>query len=207
MKAVFAALIAVLTIPGCGALSALQGEPDRDVFDLRPPVDGMRQCSARGRAELTVEPPKSGGDLDTERIMIRPNPLQVQYLPDARWSDTVPTMVQTLLVRTLGSYDVFSHVGRAPLGMSGDVALLTEISDFNAVTGEGGTRILMRIDAQLVEEMGATVIARRQFRADVPATSTATAQLIPAFDAASQQVLSEISTWAVGAVGRGATCR
>ncbi|MDO5630708.1 MAG: ABC-type transport auxiliary lipoprotein family protein [Paracoccus sp. (in: a-proteobacteria)] len=207
MKPLFAALIALMTIPGCGALSALQGEPARDVFDLRPPVDGPRQCSARNRVELVIEEPKSGGDLNTERIMIRPNPLQVQYLPDARWSDTVPTMVQTLLVRTLGAYDVFSHVGRAPLGMSGDVALLTEISDFNAVTGDGGTRILMRIDAQLVQEMGATVIARRQFRADVPVTSTTTAQLIPAFDAASQQVLSEISAWAVGAVGRGATCR
>ncbi|MDO5706763.1 MAG: ABC-type transport auxiliary lipoprotein family protein [Paracoccus sp. (in: a-proteobacteria)] len=207
MKPLFAALIATLSLSGCGALSALQGEPNRDVFDLRSPVDGPRSCTARGRAELVIEEPKAGGDLNTDRIMIRPNPLQVQYLPDARWSDTVPTMFQTLLVRTLGSYEVFSHVGRAPLGMSGDVALLTEISDFNAVTGDGGTRIVMRIDAQLVEEMGATVVARRQFRADLPVPGTATAQLVPAFDAANQQILSQVSTWAIGAVGGGATCR
>lgn len=207
MKPLLAAL-AILTLPGCAALSALQGEPARDVFELRSPVAGPVACGQGRRAELVVEPPKTSGVLDTERIMIRPNALQVQYLPDAVWSDTVPVMLQTLLVRTLGAYDIFSHVGRAPLGVSGDVALLTEVSDFNAVTGADGTRILMRIDAQLVEEMGATVVARRQFRAEVPAAGTATVELVPAFDAAGQTVLGQVSDWAIGAVGGSAArCR
>ncbi|MDO5646824.1 ABC-type transport auxiliary lipoprotein family protein [Paracoccus sp. (in: a-proteobacteria)] len=208
MKTTFAALGLVLALPGCAALSALQGEPARDVFELRAPVDTPRQCGQGRRGEVVVEVPKAGGVLDTDRIMIRPNALQVQYLPDARWSDSAPVMLQTLLVRSLGAYDVFTHVGREPLGLSGDYAMLTEISDFNAVTGEDGTRIVMRVNAQIVNEMDARIIARRQFAVSAPAAGTATAQLIPAFDAAALSLVGQMNAWAIGAVGgNAANCR
>lgn len=138
-------------------------------------------------SSLVVEEPKARGTLNTERIMIRPNALQTQYLPDAQWGDTAPITLQNLLVRGLGAYDAFTHVGRAPLGTAGDYALISEIEDFNAEVSGKAAVIKLSVNAQLVREMDATVVARGNFRASSPAASTRTADLIPAFDAAGQR--------------------
>ena len=148
-----------------------------------------------------VEPPKARGTLDTDRIMIRPNPLQTQYLPDARWGDTVPTTLQTLLVRGFGVYDVWTHVGRAPLGTAGDYAIISEINDFNAEVAGKGAVIKLTVDAQLVREMDASVVARGHFATTAQVASTRTADLIPGFDAAGQQLVAQMTDWGLRGVG------
>src|SRR5690606_22429018 len=159
-------------------------------------------------AELVIEPPKARGTLDTDRIMIRPNQLQTQYLPDARWGDTVPVTLQTLLVRGFGVYDAFTHVGRAPLGTAGDYALISEINDFNAEVAGKGAIIKLTVDAQMVREMDARVVARGHFAATAQAPTTRTADLVPAFDAAGQQLVAQMTDWGLRAVGvNPARCR
>lgn len=204
----FALLALTAFLPGCAALSALQGEPDRDVFELRAPRPAATSCSPGQGRELVVELPKTRGTLDSERIMIRPSTLQTQYLPDAVWGDTVPVTVQRLLVESLGAYDSFTHVGRAPLGASGDHAMLTEIKDFNAEVAGNGALIRLTVDAQMVREMDARIVSRGQFTASAPAASTRTGDLIPAFDAASQDLIAQMTAWGLRAVGiNPASCR
>lgn len=196
-----ALLILTMTLPGCGALGVLRGEPNRDVFELRPPLDQPRSCRQGRVGQLVIEQPKTRGTLDTDRIMIRPNELQTQYLPDARWGDTVPVTLQTLLVRAFGNYDAFSHVGRVPLGAAGDFALLSEINDFNAEVAGRGALVRLSVDARIVREMDATVVARGNFVATSEAATTKTSDLIPAFDAASQQLVTQMTDWGLRAVG------
>lgn len=195
------ALTALTLLPGCAALSALSGGPNLDVYELRPLSDAPRKCGRGRLVELVVEEPKARGTLNTERIMIRPNALQTQYLPDAQWGDTAPITLQNLLVRGLGAYDAFTHVGRAPLGTAGDYALISEIEDFNAEVAGKGAVIKLSVNAQLVREMDATVVARGNFRASSNAASTRTADLIPAFDAAGQQLQVQMTDWALRGVG------
>lgn len=187
------------TLPGCGALSALQGEPERDLFDLRAPTP--LRCGAVAAGELVIEPPKTRATLDSDRIMIRPSALQTQYLPDAQWGEPVPAMLQRLLVESLGATGAFAHVGRAPLGLSGDLAMISEIGDFNAVLSGEDVTVRLTIDAQLVGEMEANVISRASFTATVPAASTRTADLIPAFDAGARQIVGQMTLWGLQASG------
>ncbi|MDO5658749.1 MAG: ABC-type transport auxiliary lipoprotein family protein [Paracoccus sp. (in: a-proteobacteria)] len=203
------AIAAMLTLPGCAAISALSGEPVRDVFELRPPVDTPRTCGQGSRIELVVEPPKVSGSLDSDRIMVRPNVLQAEYLGDSRWADPLPEMVRTLLVRSLGAYDIFRYVGRDPLGMSGDVALLTEITRFNAaISPDEAVTVELQVNAQLVEEMTTNIVARRQFNVVVPVEEADTRELMPAFDRATLQLLTQMSDWTISAVGGNpAACR
>ena len=199
-------IAATASLPGCGALTALQGEPDRDLFELRAPA--ALSCPQSRIGELVIEPPKARGTLDSNRIMIRPSALQTQYLPDAEWGDTVPAMLQRLLVESLSATDSFDQVGRAPLGLSGDVAMISEVQDFNVDLSADGTLIRLGVEAQLVDEMEAKVIARGRFAATVPAASTRTADLIPAFDAATRQLIGQMTAWTLDAAGVDpVTCR
>lgn len=192
-------IAATATLPGCGALSALQGEPQRDLFELRAPA--ALSCPRSRIGELVIEPPKARGTLDSNRIMIRPSALQTQYLPDAEWGDTVPAMLQRLLVESLSATGSFNQVGRAPLGLSGDVAMISEVQDFNVDLSADGTLIRLGVGAQLVDEMEAKVIARGRFAAAVPAAGTRTADLIPAFDAATRHLIGQMTAWTLDAAG------
>lgn len=208
MRRLIALVAASLTLSGCSALSVLSGGPRLDVFELLPHDDTPLQCRSGRRAELVVELPKTRSTLDSDRIMVRPSALQTQYLPDAKWGDTVPVTLQTLLVRGFGRYDAFTHVGRAPLGVSGDYALISEVNDFNAEVTEGGTIVRLAVDAQLVRESDARVMSRGRFQAVQPAASTSTDDLVVAFDRAGQDLVSQMTGWGLRGVGvNAANCR
>ncbi len=201
-------------LPGCAALSALQGEPDRDLYELRTPTQAPTGCGRANINQLVVELPKTRGTLDRDRIMIRPSVLQTQYLPDAQWGDTVPAMLQRLLVQSFSATDSFDHVGRAPLGVAGDYALISEIEDFNAELvpegpgGPEGVIIRLSVEAQMIREMDASVVSRSSFSANVPAASTRTQDLIPAFDAGTRQLVAQMTNWGLQASGvNPASCR
>ncbi|MDF3607656.1 ABC-type transport auxiliary lipoprotein family protein [Paracoccus sp. DMF-8] len=201
-----ALLAATLFLPGCAALKMLQGEPDRDVFELRTPPAGGADCGRSRVAELVIELPKTRGTLDSERIMIRPSALQTQYLPDAVWGDTVPVTLQRLLVDSLGRTNAFTHVGRAPLGTAGDYAVISEIRDFNAEVAGKGAIVRLAVDAQMVREMDASVVTRGSSRPRP--NRPRPGPRIPAFDAASQQLVAQMTEWGLRGVGiNPASCR
>lgn len=194
------ALLLALATSGCAAISALDSASEPlDIYELQtPPIEG---AGRRGWAELVVEEPIASGALSSERIMIRPAPLQAQYLPGVRWSDAPPAMLQTLLLRSLAETGAFASVGRAPLGAQGDYALLGELTDFQAERfgAESPTTVHLRLMLRLVREQGASVVASRTFEVREPAQDDDTASIVAAFDRASQRMIAEILPWAVGA--------
>jgi len=193
-------LAALAALPGCAAISALSGGPARDAYELRGNLPAARPA-ARTRLHVIVEPPIVAGALDTERILIRPNRLQAQYLPDGAWTDPPAEMLQTALVREIDATGAFRYVGREPLGAGGDYALLTEITDFQPeVTEGGGIVVRLRVVARLVRESDVEVVANRMFETTVPAASTATLALVAALDAGMNRVVGEMAAWTVGAL-------
>ena len=126
-----------------------------------------------------------------------PARLQAQYLPDARWSDEAPIMLQTLMVRSLTETRGFASVGRAPVGSLADYALLSELTDFQAeTTGPDGTAtVRIRLVVRLVRERDARVIASQTFEATALAPSTETGAIVAAFDAATARLLPELTDW------------
>lgn len=184
-------------LAGCTALSAL-GEASQalEIYELRTPV--TQSSTARPRAiELIVEEPVASGALASERIMIRPTPLQAQYLPGVRWADTAPVMVQTLLVRSLTETGALSSVGRRPVGTTADFAVLGELTDFQAETDSDGdiSSVRIRLVLRIVREDDARVVATRSFVASEAATATDADSIVAAFDRANATLLSEIVPW------------
>ncbi len=197
------ALCALAMLTGCAALSAVNKVAvPLEVYELRPPA-GLAQAPGRPRPlDVIVELPTTTGSLATDRIMIRPTALQAQYLPEVRWADPVPVMVQTLMLRTLEARGAVRYVGRRPLGASGDYALVTEVVDFHAELAPDGTTaaVTLALIVRLVREGDARIVASRSFRAAAPAVSTETPALIAAFDAAAAALLTDFAGWLPGAL-------
>jgi len=202
-SAVLIALLPVLA--GCSTLGALgDASTPLNVYDLRAPEGAPVARDGPTAGEVVVELPTTSGVLDTDRIMIRPDPLQVQYLPDVRWGDEVPVMMQTLMVRALENTGGLRYVGRRPLAGSGDYAIVTELIDFHAEATEVGDTAVIRIEmtSRIVRESDASVVASRTFNTEALAVSTEATTLVEAFDRASDQLLIEFADWTLTTLGR-----
>lgn len=198
----FVLISALTALGGCGALSAFEdAATPLDAYELRAPAEGPVAARNTGR-DLVIEVPDARGALDTDRIMIRPNALQAQYLPGVRWTDDAPVMVQTLMLRAFENANALRYVGRRPLGSSGDYALVSELTDFQAEFGPGGTvATRVRLTARLVRESDAAVLASRTFQAAAPAASTDPLDVALSFNAATDALLPELVGWVLGRLG------
>ena len=194
---VTAALVLSAALAGCAALG---GGPALDAFELRAPGDAPVASRTLAR-DVVVEVPETGAALDLDRIMVRPNPLQAQYLPGARWVGNAPVMLQGLMVRTLQDSNAFRYVGRRPLGPGADFALVSELTDFQAEETADGAQVRLRLTARLVREEDARVIASRTFQTTAPAAALDTLTVVQSFDSATGALLRELSGWVQSQLG------
>jgi len=199
------ALAATAMLSGCSALSALSGAATPlDDYDLTAPATPVTARNATSR-QLVVELPTAPGALSNDRILIRPHPLQAAYLPDGKWAEDVPVMLQTLLVRSFEDTGAFRYVGRNPLGSSGDYAFLTELTDFQAEAAPDGksATIRLRLTARMLREDDAQVLSSRSFTSSTTVATTETLPLVEGFNTANQTLLTDVTTWALSTLNIG----
>lgn len=193
-------LLALAASSGCAAVSALSGASQPlDAYGLTP-VEGAR--GGRGARHLVVETPTTSGAIATDRILVKPNPLQAAYLPNARWVDGAPVMVQTLLVQSIQASGAFRLVSRAPGGLFPDYTLLTEIRSFQAEPEPAGDyRVRVALTLTLVREADGAVVAGRSVERSALAANVAPLTIAAAFDAAMGAALREAVAWVASGGG------
>lgn len=186
-------------LSGCGALSSLsKAGAELDAYTLSPARSS--DLPAVGQGHLIIELPSAAGALATDRILIKPVPYQAQYLPDGRWSEPAPALLQTLLVASFQNLGGFRLVGRTANGLNPDYTLMTEILDFQVEPlaqelPEYAIRISMMMT--LIRESDRRIISSRRFSATETVGSDDTLTLVSGFDRALQGVLQEIVAWTV----------
>lgn len=196
-------LICLFTLSGCEALGVLNAaaEPG-DAYELRPPANASAARSTQN-AQLVIDVPTASGAIDTDRILVRPNASQVQYLPGARWTQAAPIMVQSVLVETFLSTGGFRFVGQRPIGPVADIVLVTHLSDFGVdvdpATGAG--TVVMTLTANLVREENATILSSRRFSRRAQIAETATPSIIAGFESVSAAIFSDVTDWVLQARG------
>ncbi len=146
-----------------------------------------------------MELPEAGGASATGCVMIRPTPMRGQSLPDARWADPLPEAAQTLMASPLSDIGAQRYVGRRPLGVGGDFAVLAVLIDFQAEAKGPGAAINLRMDVRLVCERDATVISMRTITAKARA-ATAKGDVVAAFEQTTGQTMQAFAAWLLGSV-------
>jgi len=198
---------ALMTLPGCAAVGAIRGAAEPlDSYTLTPAslATPMRPTARH----IVVQTPVASGALNSDRIVVMPSRLQVQYLAGARWVDPVPDLVQSLLTESLGNTGAFRFVGRTTTGPLPDYTILTEIHDFQAeTTGNEAAPIVARVKLSLalMRESDGTIVASRRISAVEPAADVDAAQVVAAFNAATDKVLEQAVAWILSTFGLAGT--
>lgn len=186
-----------VALGGCGAVSALNSAASPlDTYDLAP-----RPGSSAGRQSgrtLLVALPDAPAALGSDRIMIRPARAAIAYLPQARWSDELPRVVQNLLVRSISATGRIGYVGRADGGPVPDSALLTRIDAFDVTLGaDGRFTAIIDMTLTLLNDRDQRVIGTQAFRQSVPLPDDTAITIIAGFQALLDTLLPAMADWAL----------
>ena len=180
---------------GCSALSSIQSaSKPLDTFELSPLPAGS-VATARGRRSLEVALPTATGALTSDRIVIKPTPLQVEALPNARWVNEAIEHVQLLLVRSLAGSGRFAIVTSAGSGPSPDYILLTDLQAFQAEVATDQMIVVIRTTMTLLSNTDGSVVASRSFANSATVPDTSTDLVVAAFDQAMTQQLKDVVGW------------
>ena len=187
-------LLAISAVAGCGALgNVTEAAAPTAAFTLSPVAADQ---VASGSRHLVVREATAAGALMTDRILVKPNRLQAEYLADGRWSDPAPLLVQTLMVQSLQNAGGFGLVGRTDDGLLPDYSLLIDLRDFQAeVAADGSVQVRVGMILTMVWEADRRIAGTRRFESVVAAQSDGTADIVAAFDAALTQTLGEGVAW------------
>lgn len=182
-----------LTLGLGGCLGDLFAGPPQ-LFDLSPKntFDGDLP---RVDWQLVVEEPTAPNAINTDRMAIRPSSLQIEYLPEVKWTDRAPALVQTLLVESFENSGRIVGVGRRAIGLTGDYVLSSELREFEAVTDGTTTNVVVRLVLKLVRQSSGGIIASHTEAQTVQSASDKPADIVVAFDAALGKVLKRSVQW------------
>ena len=148
-------LALALALPGCGAVRSLNAAAEaQDTYELQPLSGGIAGRTGRS---LSVEVPSAAAAIATERILIKPNALQVAYLPGSRWVEAAPLHVQSLLIRSVANSGragfVGGPVGTGPLQLTARPAVADHIHAhpewIAALQSRSGRPVAVAADAQI----------------------------------------------------------
>lgn len=198
-------LLAGLTLSGCAAITSIgEATTPLEAYNLRaradvPAVQGSLQ------RDLVIETPSTGGALDTDRIMIRPGPLQASYLPGVRWTDDAPVMLTTLMVRSFNDTGALRYVGRRPIGGRADYTLISELTDFQAEQEAEGDAVTVRfrLTARLVRDDDAAILGSRTVQSTATVASTDVQDIVTGLNVITSSALQELTIWALRRMGVG----
>ena len=186
------ALIVLLPLAGCLSLG---DTPSITVY--APQVSVPAQTTWPSVSwPLVVMKPSASDALDSPRIAVRPQPGTLQVYKGAVWSDPVPDMLQTAVVRAFEDSGKITAVGRQGSGMRGDFALMLDLRRFEAdYDGAAVPSAVIEVQAKLLGHPSSRVLAARTFRVAVPAADKEVPAVVAAFEGGMEQMLAEMVAW------------
>lgn len=148
-------------LTGCGTAAK------NDTYDLSAAtVDGTGP-SAKSK-QILIADPTALKALNSDQIVIRVSPSEIQYLSRSQWSDTLPRMVQSKLVQAFENSGKLGGVGKPGQGLAIDYQVVTDIRSFE-IDAASGNKAVVEISAKILNDRNGTVRAQQVFRATAPA--------------------------------------
>ncbi|MGH6888884.1 MAG: ABC-type transport auxiliary lipoprotein family protein [Rhizomicrobium sp.] len=183
---------AAFALGGCSNL--IGPLPAPQIYRLEPLLPAA-SVGAPVSWQLAIERPEALHALDTERIALSRG-AAMDYYADAEWNDTVPRLVQSLLVQAFGQGGRIAGVAPESEGLRADYLLATAIRDFEAQydSENGAPTAVVAIAAKLLDARG-KVLSSLEARGTARAARNSVPDVVTAFDEALGAALAQIVVW------------
>jgi cholesterol transport system auxiliary component len=196
-------LLAVLFLgTGCAGFNTLTSVTTPTDLYLLTPKSTFDPNLPRIREQIVVSEPTATAAVSNDRIAVQPTPLEVRFLPGARWVDRAPLIVQTLLIESFENSNKVDAVGRSAIGLRADYIIVTDLREFQAelpaqAAPDALLRAHVRLNIKVVDALDDRIIASRSFERFATAASDAAPDIVAAFDVALGGVMKDAVEWSV----------
>jgi len=146
---------------------------------------------------LLVEEPDASRAIDTDRIAIKLSPVEISYYEGARWSDRAPRLMQSLLIESLDNSGALQHVGRTSTGVNAQFAVKTNLLSFCAEADGARPTVVVKMKLTVLDRKKAQIVGSRIFEARKAAGSSATKDVVLAFNEAAGEILNDAVVWTI----------
>lgn len=193
--------IATATLASCGIL------PKQETLVLYDPTpqrnatqDTANAAGPQADWQLQIGRPYADTMHDSARILVRPQPGELQVYKGAAWVQPAPDIVQDTLLRAFTDSGRLAGVARRGDGVSARYQLLLDLRRFESDYGnanDGGATPSVRIElgARLVQNADNRVVASRVFDIATPADGTGVAQINRAFQRGLDDATAQLIDW------------
>ncbi len=142
---------------------------------------------------LQVIPVEVSTGLDTARIAIIENDLQMNYLAGSAWAEPLPQMLQSLWIDALTRSRLATSVNSDSSGAKADRLIHIIAKEFHAVREDNG-EVIVRVDyvVQVMEPLSNAVSAVMQARVEKKAPSSHMDSVMRTFERANAAAMTEV---------------
>lgn len=197
-RALAAALLAAAlgaTLAGCSIL------PEKQPIALYAPQPRVDADPSWPRVEwqLLIPRPYADATVDSERILVRPHPGELQVYKGAAWTQAAPDLVHDALLRAFVDSDRLPGVARRGEGVNAQYELLLDLRRFESEYADGATpTVRIELGARLVHNAENRVVASRTLVANVPADGTGVDAIARAFERGLSETMAAAIGWTLG---------
>jgi cholesterol transport system auxiliary component len=162
---------------------------------LAPVVELERSADDRTADwSVQVQRPIADQMRDSDRLLVRRTPSRLQVYPGAAWLDSVPEMLQSMMIKSFSDAGIFDGVGRTG-GMRTRYSLAMEIRHFEVVDDAGRLSVDIALQASLIHQRSARPVASRSFRHGGAIAGQGVDPIVQGFESALSGLIGELVDW------------
>lgn len=195
-------LLGMLLVSGCsGLLSLSEATAPVDLY-LLTPKSTFDPNLPRIRQQIVVTEPTATAAISNDRITVQPTPLEVRFLPGARWVDRAPLIIQSLMIESFENSGKVDAVGRSAIGLRADYLVVADVREFQAIISDTENPDAplvanVRLNIKIVEADSDTIVASRSIEKLQASASDDANDIVAAFDLALGRVLKASVEWSI----------
>lgn len=190
-----AALALLLAAAGCVPSLPGQGPAPR-TFRVTPKYTFDPKLP-EAKWSLAVAEPISERTLDTNRIAVLTNGINVDYVALAFWVDRAPAMVQSLIVQSFRNSGRLVQVGTNRDRLRPQFQLVSDLRGFQLNRGAGPDMVRVSLNAQLLRMPERDSVGRENFTAELAPTGSGIDAVVAAFDETLGRVMKNLVAWTI----------
>ncbi|MGH6735884.1 MAG: ABC-type transport auxiliary lipoprotein family protein [Methyloceanibacter sp.] len=169
------------------------GKASGTLYSLKPASDLPPPPEQAPEWKLIIPEPTTLLAFNTDKILTQPAPDESLPLDNARWSDSLPILVQAKLLQTFENAGYAQSVSRTIGDFPGSFQLTIDIRQFHVVT-EGEAKAEIALWVKLMDPNG-EVLDARLFETSAPAPGSDARAYVDALSAAFDKMEAELLDW------------
>ena len=197
-KGFVSATLCALMMTGCTIFPVPEAPR---VMDFAPAPLTLSRAGEQQPYSLRVGTPQASEPINSTRILAKPEATEFRIYGGVRWRDTAPVIVRDAMTQALRKSQGFERVITDASPAETDLTMVTELIAFQSQPGANHSEVVIRLYSEIMENRSRRTACSQVFDIKTSAASHRLDDVMIAFDAAGQRLMSELVFWASACEG------